>query len=480
MPDGWTSPLNRSVFLSYASADRDAARRICDALRSVGVGVWFDQEGGLEHGDEWDAKIRRQIKECLLFIPLISANTQARLEGYFRIEWDLAADRAQGIAQGVPFILPITIDAIREPEALVPDRFRKVQWMLLPGGNVTPDVLGHLVKLWAIRTSTLPPESARDVYAGAASGPGVMPAPAAVGADIRARSEVGGRRAAPPPRPASPAPAPVAKPVAPAAAPSFPPPPPGRFGSLEFGGGPARESRPEIVKDEGYYLAEARDNWQRGRYELALRSYSKVLEYNATNEEAWTGQVRMMIDLSELREAKLWVDKALQHFPNLPDLLAAKAVVLARMADFDGALALSDAAIEERGNTPYVWLARGDVLLARGEARASYCFEQALTLARGDWLHLWQASRIHTFHRSFALAQRYAQQAVELAPARAVVWLQAGENEIALGQGERARESLQQAGLIDPECPGLDRARQAADNLSAGTSLWRRLKKVFL
>lgn len=38
----------------------------------------------MEHGDEWDAKIRRQIKECVLFIPLISANTQARLEGYSR------------------------------------------------------------------------------------------------------------------------------------------------------------------------------------------------------------------------------------------------------------------------------------------------------------------------------------------------------------------------------------------------------------
>jgi hypothetical protein len=58
----------------------------------------------LETGDEWDAKIRRQIKECVLFIPVISANTQARHEGYFRIEWDLAAERARGIAAGVAFI----------------------------------------------------------------------------------------------------------------------------------------------------------------------------------------------------------------------------------------------------------------------------------------------------------------------------------------------------------------------------------------
>jgi hypothetical protein len=116
------------------------------------VEVWFDAEGGLEHGDEWDAKIRRQIKECVLFIAVISANTQAREEGYFRIEWDLAAERARGIASGVAFILPIVIDDTREPDALVPDRFRKVQWTRLPGGTVPPDVKARFLKLWSHRT----------------------------------------------------------------------------------------------------------------------------------------------------------------------------------------------------------------------------------------------------------------------------------------------------------------------------------------
>jgi tetratricopeptide (TPR) repeat protein len=152
-----------AVFLSYASQDAEAAKRISDALRSGGVEVWFDQEGGLEHGDEWDAKIRRQIKECVLFIPIISANTQARHEGYFRIEWDLAAERSHGIAQGVPFILPVVIDDTREAEALVPDRFRKVQWTRLPGGKVPPEVLARLLKLWSHRTGALSHEENRAV-----------------------------------------------------------------------------------------------------------------------------------------------------------------------------------------------------------------------------------------------------------------------------------------------------------------------------
>ena len=123
--------------------------------------MWFDQEGGLEHGDEWDAKIRRQIRECVLFLPVISANTQARHEGYFRIEWELAAERAMGIATGVAFILPVVIDGTSEGEALVPDRFRRVQWTRVPGGILTPDTQQRLVKLWSQRLGLAGQESPR-------------------------------------------------------------------------------------------------------------------------------------------------------------------------------------------------------------------------------------------------------------------------------------------------------------------------------
>src|SRR5882757_10617886 len=96
----------------------------------------------------------------------------------------------------------------------------------------------------------------------------------------------------------------------------------------------------------------------------------------------------MLIELGEFREAKLWADKALERFPQWPELLAAKAVALGRSGDLDSALAFSDASIEERGDTPYVWLARGDVLLARAESRANYWFEKALLLAQNDWFTL--------------------------------------------------------------------------------------------
>jgi TolB-like protein len=120
----------KGVFLSYASQDAEVARVIADELRGAGVEVWFDQSE-LVGGDAWDAKIRGQIASCALFVPIISANTQARLEGYFRIEWKLAAQRTHAMAEAKPFLLPVVIDATRDAEAHVPGEFRAVQWTRL-------------------------------------------------------------------------------------------------------------------------------------------------------------------------------------------------------------------------------------------------------------------------------------------------------------------------------------------------------------
>ncbi len=124
----------KAIFLSYASQDSGAARRICDVLRAAGLEVWFDQSE-LRGGDAWDASIRRQIKECALFVPIISANTQSRTEGYFRLEWRLAEQRSHLMARGRPFLVPIVIDATPEAGAHVPDAFLEVQWTRLADGQ---------------------------------------------------------------------------------------------------------------------------------------------------------------------------------------------------------------------------------------------------------------------------------------------------------------------------------------------------------
>jgi TolB-like protein/Tfp pilus assembly protein PilF len=176
------SEMNKAVFLSYASQDTEAARRICEALRAVGVEVWFDQSE-LIGGDAWDSKIRGQIARCALFVPLISANTQARLEGYFRREWKQAALRTQDMAEERVFLLPVVIDDTRDGDARVPAEFKGVQWTRLPQGEPSSGFVSRVQRLLhatATEAASAPPPASPPVAAAAPAAPSApLPTPAA-------------------------------------------------------------------------------------------------------------------------------------------------------------------------------------------------------------------------------------------------------------------------------------------------------------
>jgi tetratricopeptide (TPR) repeat protein len=237
-----------------------------------------------------------------------------------------------------------------------------------------------------------------------------------------------------------------------------------RFVNLELNGESEDPLQPKpVVKDEAYYLSAARTAFEAANFEQALRMYGRVLEFNAQNTGAWAGQVRMLIELGQYKEAKLWADKALERFAREPELLAAKAVALARGGDLEGALLFSDASIEEQGDAPYPWLARADVLLARKEARADYCFEKALLLAPRDWFVAWLAARIRAFYEQFAHALKLLQEAAAWNPGHFLVWLELGSVQEALGLFGPARVSLAQARQLNPGCQN---TRQAIQRLS--------------
>ena len=128
-----------SVFISYASADRAAARLLRDALAAAGLEVWLDEDE-LAGGEAWDAKIRNQIRTCTYFMPVISATTEVRREGYFRREWRLAVERTLDFADDVMFLVPVVIDDTRDAGARVPEKFFTVQWLRVPGGRATPEL----------------------------------------------------------------------------------------------------------------------------------------------------------------------------------------------------------------------------------------------------------------------------------------------------------------------------------------------------
>jgi tetratricopeptide (TPR) repeat protein len=251
-----------------------------------------------------------------------------------------------------------------------------------------------------------------------------------------------------------------------------------RFSNLEFDGtGERLPSRPERERDDLRVLHEARIAFENAEFESALRLCSKAIEFNPHQSAAWAGQVRALIELGEYSEANLWADKALERFPGETEIIAAKGVALARLGQFDEALALSDISVQQSGDTPYVWLARGDVLLARQESVADFCFDKALMLDAANWVHRWLAARIRAFYRQFAVALKLVQQALELRADHPILWMMAGECQRELGLLGAARNSFTQALQLDPACLQARHFITAMDGSGVGTRLagwWRR------
>jgi hypothetical protein len=149
MPPAREMPEN-AIFISYAREDLPAVQRLKASLDNAGFTTWFDLDR-LEGGDDYDRKIRANISRCSYFLPVISATTQRRHEAYFRREWSYAVDRARNIADGAVFILPACIDDTPEAQALVPENFKALHILRMPGGEPPPEFLRRLKELFSGR-----------------------------------------------------------------------------------------------------------------------------------------------------------------------------------------------------------------------------------------------------------------------------------------------------------------------------------------
>ncbi len=137
-----------TIFISYMREDADAARRVCDAITSLGGDVWLD-ERRLSPGDAWEREILSEIsRNVRLFVPIISANTEHADEGYVFKEWDEAADRAREIPSR-RFIVPVVVDDdyTGDPSKYrqIPDGFRRLQFGRAPSGDPDLDLKAMLI-----------------------------------------------------------------------------------------------------------------------------------------------------------------------------------------------------------------------------------------------------------------------------------------------------------------------------------------------
>ena len=226
-----------------------------------------------------------------------------------------------------------------------------------------------------------------------------------------------------------------------------------RFGRLEFDDKESSKrqyAQGEEVRDEQYFYDQATRFWLAGDFEPALRNYSRALEKNNAFFPAWLGQVLILIELGEYREAAVWSDKAMELFPEHPELLAAKAVACARDGKIQKALAYSDNSVAQDNITSRVWLARAEVLASRESRVAESCISKAVSIAGNNSAVIrLEAGRLLNKKGSYSAAMQYLKTAVDDLPKSALAWYALGYCQARLGRSE-AKVTLQQSIELHP------------------------------
>ncbi len=218
--------------------------------------------------------------------------------------------------------------------------------------------------------------------------------------------------------------------------------------------GPEKGTEPQhfvsAVKDAQYYIAKAVELEFAGEHEQALRSYSAALGENPLLLEAWVGQVLMLLELEEYAEARMWADKALEKFPDQPQLLAAKSVAVFRMGRQREARELNDAAVAGKGEAELVWLFRGELMLAKSRPAADDCLQRALQLSSRKGLTKLRIGALYFRYGKYSLALAALQEASASSPNSAWSWYLLGSAQKALGLFKQARTSYRQALELSP------------------------------
>lgn len=257
-----------------------------------------------------------------------------------------------------------------------------------------------------------------------------------------------------------------------------------RFDNLEFerpkgeARGPARgDGTGTPIRDSAHFRQVAGEEYRQGKLETALRTYSRALECDTAVSECWLMQVRILIELDEYKEADVWADKALEMFPDHPDLLSAKAVLNARTGMIDRAMALSDSAMSRKGCSAYAWLARAEVLLSRRGRMASECLTRAVAECRDPadraWMNV-EVARVLRRNGRCSEALFHAITAQAAMPRYASVALEVGLCREALGLPE-AGTAFQEALHLDPLC---DEARRRLARWKH-PGFWASVKRLF-
>jgi hypothetical protein len=115
------------VFISHASEDNAAARRLTKRLKDDGFDPWLDLERLLP-GQDWNLEIEKAMRESGAILLCFSEESVSK-EGYVQKEYKRAMRIQEEKPEGTIFVIPVRLDNCEIPFSL-----REIQWVDYPDG----------------------------------------------------------------------------------------------------------------------------------------------------------------------------------------------------------------------------------------------------------------------------------------------------------------------------------------------------------
>jgi tetratricopeptide (TPR) repeat protein len=265
----------------------------------------------------------------------------------------------------------------------------------------------------------------------------------------------------------------------------------GRFNNLEFGGhetpeqpgewtndhAPEQSAFQQELRDGSYHLQLARKLELAGDTEEAMRAYSAALGEDPRQLSGWIGQLWLLGELEEFPELDLWARKALETFPDNPQLMAMRSIGLHRMGHRQEARDLNDMALERSGESDTVWLARAEVMMSEQRLAAEECLNHARRATEEEAIMLLRAGAICLRHDRLQMGVRHLESLVA-SHESARGWFLLGELRKRLGLVEPARVAFEQAATLAPTNMNYKQAGRSADPGFLGriSGIFRRFK----
>lgn len=132
------------VFISYASADIVAARKLYGELTRIGCQVWLDEKQ-IRRGQDWELEIRKAIRSADVVLVCLTKHACGK-RGFFQKEISLALDVADEQPEGATYIVPVKLS-----QCDIPDRLRRWHCVDLTQAAGWPQLLRSLA---AVNRST--------------------------------------------------------------------------------------------------------------------------------------------------------------------------------------------------------------------------------------------------------------------------------------------------------------------------------------